>query len=108
MSARAQADDQRDPFPASDEARRAGICRGAEARLRRSGDSARGDISCDAQEGIVLLRGLLRTDDLKQVAHAVVVGIEGVRGVVNLIEVVAATGRGPDGRDRAPEPASAS
>ena len=73
----------------------------AEDRLRRSGYLALRDVSCDARDGVAYLLGHLPSYHLKQVAQATVGGIEGVRRVVNRIEVIAPAGRAPVGRDRA-------
>jgi len=61
----------------------------AERRLRGSGYLALRDVVCEAQAGIVRLRGRLASYYLKQVAQALVADIDGVRGVVNLIEITA-------------------
>jgi osmotically-inducible protein OsmY len=63
-------------------------------RLRHSGYSALWDVSCEADGATVHLRGRLRSHYLKQMAQAIVAEVEGVRRVVNLIEV-AAPARGP-------------
>jgi osmotically-inducible protein OsmY len=75
---------------------RQAIARVAEDRLRRSGYLALRDVSCDAREGVVYLRGRLPAHYLKQVAQALAAGVEGVCRVVNLIEVAtpARPGRG--------------
>lgn len=81
----------------------------AEVRLRRSAYLALRDVSCILLEGSILrLRGRLPSHYLKQVAQALVAGIEGVRQVDNQI-VVAATGVLPEAaRDVAPRAAGAS
>ena len=60
----------------------------AERGLRSSRYSALKHVSCDYQGGVLVLRGCLPTYYLKQVAQAVVARVEGVRQVVNDIEVV--------------------
>jgi osmotically-inducible protein OsmY len=69
-----------------------GIRREAEARFRRSGYLALSDVACDVHDGVVHLRGRLPSYYLKQVAQAVAAEVEGVRLVVNRIEVTAPTG----------------
>ena len=64
-----------------------------ESRLRRSGHLALRDIGCACREGVVTLRGCLPTYYLKQIAQHVVAEIEGVRGIINQIEVLASSGR---------------
>ena len=73
----------------------------AESRLRRSGYLALRDVSCDVQGGTARLRGHLPTYYLKQMAQATVTQVEGVRRVVNLIEVIVPAGRPSVGPDRA-------
>jgi osmotically-inducible protein OsmY len=58
------------------------------ARLRQSGYSALRDISCDIRGEHARLLGRLPSHYLKQVAQAIVAGIDGVRSVTNLIEVI--------------------
>lgn len=60
----------------------------AEARLRHSGYLALRDVTCEADQGVVILRGKVRSHYLKQVAQALAHGVEGVRGLVNQIEVL--------------------
>lgn len=80
--------------------RREGLGLEAERRLRRSGDLALQDVSSEAHAGIVRLRGRLPSYDLKQMAQAIVADIEGVRRVVNLIEITVPPGRPPLGHER--------
>lgn len=76
------------------------IRRRAEDRLRRSGYLAMSNVSCDAHEGVVYLYGRLPSYYLKQIAQAVAAGVEGVRRVVNRIEVCApARPQAPVGHD---------
>jgi hypothetical protein len=79
---------------------REGLGLEAERRLRRSGDLAMRDVSCEAHAGIVRLRGRLPSYYLKQMAQAIVAEIEGVRRVVNLIEIAIPPRRSPLGRER--------
>jgi osmotically-inducible protein OsmY len=60
----------------------------AEERLRRSSYLALQDVSCSASDGVLYLHGLLPSYYLKQVAQEITAGLEGVRGVVNRIEVL--------------------
>jgi len=62
----------------------------AESRLRGNSYLALKSISCDYQEGILVLRGQVPTYYLKQVATAVVAGLPGVQRIVNQIDVVSA------------------
>jgi osmotically-inducible protein OsmY len=73
----------------------------AEDRFRRSGYFALRDISCDARNGVLHLRGRLPSYYLKQVAQAVAAEVEGVRRVVNRIEVIAPARLAPVECDRA-------
>ena len=91
----------RELSPSPGSSRRAGIGLEAERRLRRSGYLALRDVSCDACAGVVRLRGRLPSYYLKQMAQAVVAEVEGVRRVINLIEVVAPACRPTEGRERA-------
>jgi osmotically-inducible protein OsmY len=78
----------RDDMLPLDPAFRPEIAREAEERLGRSIYWALRDVSCEVRAGIALLRGHLPGYYLKQVAQAVVGDVEGVRAVVNLIDVV--------------------
>lgn len=69
-------------------------------RLRRSGYSALWDVSCDVHGKTVRLLGHLPSYYLKQVAQAIVAEVEGVRRVINLIEVAAPASRPSWGRER--------
>jgi len=60
----------------------------AERALRNSPYLILRNVACEYQEGVLTLRGCLPTYYLKQVAQAVVARVEGVRQVVNDIEVV--------------------
>jgi len=66
---------------------RLAIDRKAEERLRSSSYLALRDISCLASDDVLYLHGCLSSYYLKQVAQELAVGVEGVRHVVNLIEV---------------------
>lgn len=57
-------------------------------RLERSACSALRRVCCEYREGVLRLRGCLPSHHLKQVALATVVEVEGIRKVVNEIEVV--------------------
>jgi BON domain-containing protein len=72
----------------------------AESRLVESGYMALRWILCDASEGVLILRGRVPTYFLKQLAQERVAEVEGVRAVVNEIEVVAPAPRSAEGRTR--------
>ena len=76
-----------------------GIRREAEDRLRRSGYLALSDVSCDARDDVIYLRGRLPSYYLKQIAQAVADEVEGVRRVVNRIEVIVPARPAPVGCD---------
>jgi hypothetical protein len=56
-------------------------------QLRRSNYGALRNISCLASDGVLTLRGSLPTYYLKQMAQEIASRVEGVRHVVNRIEV---------------------
>ncbi len=60
----------------------------AEALLRGNSYLALKNVSCECKEGVLTLRGCLPTYYLKQVAQTTVGGLDGVKRLVNLIEVV--------------------
>jgi osmotically-inducible protein OsmY len=60
----------------------------AEARLRRSAYPEVGRVRCELHGGTLILWGRVSTFFLKQVAQAVVRGVEGVVDVDNQLEVV--------------------
>jgi hypothetical protein len=76
--------------------RRAGPKELAERALRSSPYLALRNVTCDGQDGVLVLRGCLPTYYLKQVAQAVVARVDGVGQIVNEVEVVTAGAR--DGR----------
>jgi len=57
-------------------------------RLRRSLYPGVRTVSCDCEQGVVLLRGRVQCYYHKQLAQEAVLGLEGVTQVVNEIEVV--------------------
>ena len=59
----------------------------AERRLRSHSYLALKNVSCEYREGVLTLRGCLPTYYLKQVAQAVVGRLDGVKRIVNEIEV---------------------
>jgi hypothetical protein len=67
------------------------LCLGIECevedRLSRSGYLALRDVSCHDRGGVIVLRGRLPSQYLKQVAQTLASGVEGVNRVVNLIKV---------------------
>jgi hypothetical protein len=60
----------------------------AERALCNSPYLALRNVACDCRDGVLTLRGCLPTYYLKQVAQAVAARVEGVRQVVNDIEVL--------------------
>jgi osmotically-inducible protein OsmY len=63
----------------------------AERQLRSSPYLALRNVTCEARDGVVVLRGCLPTYYLKQMAQAVITRVEGVGQIVNEIEVVPAS-----------------
>ena len=63
------------------------IAEAARKCLRDSRYGAFGWISCECDDGVLLLRGRLTSYYLKQHAQEAVAGVEGVTQVVNEIEV---------------------
>ena len=59
----------------------------AESAVHRDGQLATQSIACSYHEGVLMLRGCVRTDYLKQVAQSVVMVIDGIEQVDNRIEV---------------------
>jgi hypothetical protein len=59
----------------------------AESRLRCNSYLALKNVACEYRDGVLVLRGQVPTYYLKQVAHATVAGLSGVRHVVNEIDV---------------------
>lgn len=66
----------------------------AEKRLQSNPYLALKNVSCEYSDGVLTLRGRLPTYYLRQIAQAAVSGMDGVRAVVDCIEVVPATARG--------------
>jgi osmotically-inducible protein OsmY len=60
----------------------------AQARLGASSHRALSAIFCKCDQGVLVLRGSLSTYFHKQMAQEIVADIEGVKQVVNQIEVV--------------------
>ena len=67
--------------------RRVDVADLAERALRNSPYLSLRNIICECRDGVLTLRGCLPTYFLKQVAQAVVASVEGVRQIVNEIEV---------------------
>jgi osmotically-inducible protein OsmY len=86
-------------YEASTSNSRAAIHRDVEERLRQSSYLALRDVFCLGSEGVVILHGRLPSFYLKQVAQEIAFGLDGVREVVNRIEVFE-----PSRRDRAERP----
>jgi osmotically-inducible protein OsmY len=74
------------------------MSRKTEEQLRISGYMALRDVSCVASDGVVYLQGCLPSHYLKQVAQEIASRAEGVRQVVNRIEVNARVGQARPGR----------
>lgn len=68
--------------------RTSAIHRTAEERLRDSGYFALRDVVCMAYEDVVYLHGRLPSYFLKQLAQEIAAGVEGVRRVINRIDVL--------------------
>ena len=62
----------------------------ARLRLRRSGYSQLGVVSCEFHEGVLTLRGRVSTFYLKQVAQTVIRNLDGVGEINNRLEVAPA------------------
>jgi osmotically-inducible protein OsmY len=93
MSTLAYADRGRRVATTGTSAREGRIEEAAEGHLRRSGYLALRDIGCTCREGVVTLGGCLPTYYLKQIAQHVVAESEGVRAIINRIEVLAPSDR---------------
>jgi CBS domain-containing protein len=78
---------------------RAAIAAEAEGRLRRSGFPALRTLVDRGPRGVLRLEGRVPSYYLKQAAQAVVAEVEGVRRVLNRIEVISPPGRPPVGID---------
>jgi hypothetical protein len=62
-------------------------------RLRRAGYLAFRDLSCNTEGADLYLKGRLPSHYLKQLAQAIAGEVEGVRRVINCIEVVSGSAR---------------
>ena len=71
-----------------------------EGRFRQSGYLALRDITCEVQGGVLSLRGRLSSFYLKQIAQAIAIEADGVRAVINEIEVITSTDLPDAIRDR--------
>jgi osmotically-inducible protein OsmY len=69
------------------------VVEGAENCLRHNSYLALKNVQCDFHEGVLTLKGCLPTYYLKQMAQSVVGRIEGVKRIVNEIEVVTSAAR---------------
>ena len=65
-----------------------GVADHARVQLLRNPYLALRNVHCDFSEGVLTLHGCLPSYHLKQVAQTAVVALEGVRQVVNKIEVL--------------------
>lgn len=61
--------------------------------FRQSSYTALRDLRCELREGVLTLQGCLPTYHLKQIAQKLAVELEGVREVINQIEVKGQTHR---------------
>lgn len=68
---------------------RSPISRTAEDRFRASGYLALRDVTCTASDGVASLHGSLPSHYLKQLAQEIAASLDGVRLVVNKINVKA-------------------
>lgn len=62
----------------------------AESRLRNSQYPPVRSLSCEYHEGVLTIRGRVATYYLKQIAQAVVDGLDGVLEIANRVDVVRA------------------
>ena len=65
----------------------------AECQLRQSGYPSLCGVSCQHDQGVLILTGQLATYYLKQMAQTAVAGLEEVEEIVNRIEVLGLTER---------------
>jgi hypothetical protein len=70
--------------------------REAMQRIQRSAYLPLRNLSCDCRQGVLVIRGRVPTYYLKQLAQTLISGLEGIREVENLIEVVLPGGRHTD------------
>ena len=75
-------------LPSHARTRRLDVAERAESLLRRNGHLFHQNISCDFQDGVLILRGTVPSYYLKQVAQAVVASLEEVIQIENRMEVV--------------------
>ena len=73
-----------------------GVADRARSRLLGNPYLALRNVQCDFADGVLTLRGCLPSYYLKQVAQTAVAQLDGVRQVVNLIQVVPPTRREAD------------
>jgi osmotically-inducible protein OsmY len=64
-----------------------GVQQSAEERLARSGYGVLKSVRCNVELGVLFLSGTLPSYYLKQMAQAVVANLEGIRLVINQIDV---------------------
>ena len=75
------------------------FCHAAQCRFRASGYLALRDVCCTITDDVVCLQGMVPSHYLKQVAQEIAFRLDGVRHVVNRIEVLTATSQSrPAGR----------
>jgi hypothetical protein len=82
--------------------------RKTEDLLCQSGYLAHRDVTCVVSDGVLYLRGRVPSYYLKQVAQEIAAGVEGVRLVINRIEVIGPAGNRLARDEQPPGPASPS
>ncbi len=80
--------------PSANSVNHSEIHREAEERFRESSYLAVRTISCTVGDGVIHLHGSLPSHYLKQVAQELASSVEGVRQVINRIEVFAPSAQG--------------
>jgi osmotically-inducible protein OsmY len=68
--------------------REGGVAQLAESRLRNNSYLALKNVSCEYQQGLLVLRGFLPSYYLKQLAQEVVARVDGVDQILNQINVL--------------------
>jgi hypothetical protein len=64
-----------------------GLRTAALARLRSSGYAGLRRLHCEVTDAVVIVHGVLPSYDLKQMAQAAILRLDGIRSVTNLVEV---------------------
>jgi hypothetical protein len=71
--------------------------RAALERLQSSHYSALRQLGCEVTEAVIVLTGIVPTYYLKQMAQTIILRLEGIRSMVNLVEVRESDRRQPVG-----------